>query len=348
MYATQTATRGGFDIGGDLNSFNQFAEEFQDYTLIDDINITDPLGGFGLIDGVQEAKEEILPVLVAGAVGGVTGGPAGAAFGVGGAVAEDLVFQDDPKPPVAGSCPVGYMPNPNRMMTRSGGVQSEPSCVPNTQTPNVVPSSTGNQSSAKDPCAPEWSDVPYFDDKKTACKEESKKLGDMEDWINDKTVELCNLKKAYQERVGRFKQEACGNYDLSDPKEKEDEPKDAEMKDASTGCGCTSNCNCGCSVPPPCTSCAHSAPKSCGRPKKAKASCVKGKKATKKKATTKKSGTGSCKPMFSVKNTKKRKDDSKYGANKKAKSSCGTLLKPTFSERKAVTKPNGKKQCIQS
>lgn len=160
-----------------------------------------------------------------------------------------------PKPMNGMSCPIGYMANPDynpvaesrfrsakltSPATRGQPMPGNPQCIPNPSNPNpdLNHQPNVNPGVGKDPCLPEWSDVPYFDKKKTACKDESKKLGQMEDWINGKAEQLCKIKEDYQERIRRFNMEGCGNYDLSDPEPPKEPDKEKPKEECCGGCGC--------------------------------------------------------------------------------------------------------------
>ena len=82
---------GLFDFFDNINDPREVLNELMDYTFVDDVDISNPLGGF--VEGVEEAVDEVAPVVAAGAAGASAGGVPGAVTGILGTVGEDVLFQ---------------------------------------------------------------------------------------------------------------------------------------------------------------------------------------------------------------------------------------------------------------
>lgn len=329
-------------------------------TAIDGIDLATDLPDWVGTDGNQN---EGAPTAFTG--GGVLGG-----FGVG----EDPVPSNQPPPPVAtsGSCPVGYMSNPNfnRNQAMAGGMtrSTEVPCIPNPNanaTPDGVPSAGGvaassgldknceekpNEFPAPAGCMPAvGAEGSFFSAQRTGCRQEWKNLERMEDEVKARYEQLCVAREKFNQRKERYG-DMCGPYELlygiEEAKEKEAAAKEKAKKECLAnknpsggkgGCGCVhkapSGCGCGCS---------GKETKKTGMEYEyadpVKSACKRAVDESFKSNKRAKVATSSCMPCESMKKT----------AVKKKKTPTRKLRKPkkTKTTQKAVVTKNYKRQCV--
>lgn len=164
----------------------------------------------------------------------------------------------DPLPP-NGTCPVGYMPNPNpapsaRSFPTANARAAAPNCVPMDTTPAATPA---NEPPAG--CIPGVADTnSWFKEQSKACTTEWKTLEKLETEIKARYEQLCMAREKFNQRQERYGG-MCGPYELlygiTENKEKEAKAKEKakhEHGTSSGGCGCAhkppeGGCGCGCS-----------------------------------------------------------------------------------------------------
>ena len=185
----------------------------------------------------------------------------------------------------AGSCPVGYRPNPNynpnqANLRAAGGVttrQTEPPCVPMNTTSGGgtnKPTNTGTGFDANCNAVPKPYPAPvgcipktgadesvFFKEQQRGCLKEWKVLERLEEEVKARYEQLCMAREKFNQRQERYGG-MCGPYELmygiTEAKEKEARAKKKAQQEclekknhgtggcSSGGCGCASKTSTGC------------------------------------------------------------------------------------------------------